>query len=395
LTYANDVVYDPYTRLMYMAMSGNFPGGQSLLIVDPITGEQSIPIPMPSYPATLALSDDGQFIYIGLDSQIARYNISKKSVDFQFSTPNCSPFSLAVMPDHPHTIAAACNGVAAIYDDGLQRPQTFTTLTGILAFHSSSELFVNSLGSTSNIFRLEVNASGLTTSATGSGTFSPPYTLGLATAFGEVITPAGQVIDPQKLNILGFLRPPAPDMIINVVPDPGLGRVFGAASGNFFNFSTAYAFDPHHYQPIASLSIPGPFGTVGVLPPMIRWGRAGIAFQSAPGFGGQPRLYSIESASFVLPPVTSDELLPKVNSLSPASVSAGSPNLRLIIKGEDFVPGAVAEVDESRRETVFISDEQLLVYIPESDLVKRGKRSVTISNPHEPGESNAIQLIVK
>jgi hypothetical protein len=180
---------------------------------------------------------------------------------------------------------------------------------------------------------------------------------------------------------------------VSVLSDRGVGRIFGGARGSLVN-STAYAFDPSHYRTLATLNVPGPFGTVDTLAPLLRWGRDGIAFQSAPGFFGQPRLYSIESASFVLPRSSSNELPPAVDSLAPANVSAGSPNLRLIINGSNFVPGAVAELDQSKRETVFVSEDKLLVYVPASDLAKAGKRSITVSNPNHPGDSNVVKLTV-
>lgn len=158
------------------------------------------------------------------------------------------------------------------------------------------------------------------------GRFSPM----VSAEFGEVLTPDGQVIDPLSLNILGALAPPAPDALVSVLPDEGVGRVFGGAYGSFnFVNATAYAFDPDHYRSLASLSVPEPYGTVGILPPLIRWGRDGIAFQSAPGFFGQPRLYSVESSSFVLPHPTSENPTPVLVSLAPATVSLSPPD-RLI-----------------------------------------------------------------
>jgi len=97
-----------------------------------------------------------------------------------------------------------------------------------------------------------------------------------------------------------------------------------------------------------------------VLPRLLRWGQDGIAFQGEPGFFGQSHLYSVESPSFVLPQPTSPNPVPSVNSLSPATVSAGSPNLRLQINGSSFVRGSVVSLNGTVRETVYVSATELI-----------------------------------
>jgi len=395
LPFANDMVYEPFTRKLYLAMSDYNGAGPTLLTVDPATGAQGTPIPLPANPGVLAESDDGQFIYIGLNSQplIARFNVATQAIDSQFA-PACSfAFSLAVMPEHPHTIAAACNGATGIYDDGVPRPVTFTATNGIIAFGSDSTLFMNSLGEPgSNIYRLAVDANGVTLDASGTGAAPPLSALGLTTGFGEVITPDGQVIDTNSLNIIGSLAGQNPDTIISVQADETLGRIFGG-SYTFFGFvnSSAYAFDPSHYQPVASLNIPGPFGSVMVLPRLLRWGQDGIAFQGEAGLFGQTHLYSVQSASFVLPQPALPNPVPSINSLSPAIVSAGGPNLRLQINGSNFVRGAAVSLNGTVRETVYISVTELIADVPAADLAKPGLLAITVANP-APGGGNSAAL---
>jgi hypothetical protein len=369
-----------------------------LLTVDPATGAEGTPVSLPGVPAVLALSDDGQFLYIATQPLIARFNVATQNIDSQF-TPACSfAFSLAVMPGHPHTVAAACNGVTGIYDDGVLRPLTFSAANGILAFASDSTLFMNSLGEPgSNIYRLAVDANGVTLDAAGNGAAPPIFSLGLTTGFGKVITPDGQVIDPNSLNVIGSLAGQNPDAIISVHIDESVGRIFGG-SRTFFGFvnSSAYAFDPFHYQPLASLSIPGPFGSVMVLPRLLRWGQDGIAFQGEPGVFGQTHLYSVESPSFVLPQPTSPNPVPSVNSLSPATVSARSPNLRLQIKGSNFVRGAVVSLNGTVRETVYVSATELIADVPAADLAKPRLLTIAVANPVPGGgNSTALNLTVK
>lgn len=393
LPFANDMVYEPFTRRLYLAMSDYNGAGPSLLMVDPATGALGTPVPMPGNPEVLAVSDDGQFIYIGFNPQplIARFNVATQNIDLQFATNGSFAFSLAVMPGHPHTIAAESNGTA-IYDDGVARPVTSST-AGILAFGSESTLFVNAGGEPgSNIYRLAVDADGVTLAASGTGTAPPIFAIGLTTGFGEVITPDGQVIDPNSLNIVGTLKGQNPDGIISIQADQSVARIFGG-SGTFFGFvnSTAYAFDPFHYQPLASLNMPGPFGPVTVLPRLLRWGQDGAAFQGKAGLFGQTNLYSVQSPSFVLPQPLSPNPVPSLGSLSPATVSAGSPNLRLQINGSNFARGAVVSLNGTLRETVYVSATELIADVPAADLAKPGLLEIAVANPI-PGGGNSAAL---
>lgn len=398
LPLANDVVYEPFTRRLYLAMS-DYNGGPTLLAVDPATGAPGAPISLPSNPEALAVSDDGQFIYIAFNPEplIARFNVSMQKLDLQF-TPACSfAFNLAVMPGHPHTIAAACNGVTSIFDDGVPRPVTFSGPSGILAFLSDSTLFMNSEGEPgSNIYRLAVDEAGVSLEGTGTGAEPPNFALGLTTAFGKVITPDGQVIDPNSLNVIGLLQGQDPDEIVSVQPDQGLARIFGGSETDLgFVNSTAHAFDPSHYQLLASLNVPGPSGPVMVLSRFLRWGQDGIAFQGERGLFGPTGLYSLASPSFVLPPSASPNPLPHLTSLSPAKVSAGSPNLKLQINGSNFVRGAVVRLNGMARETVYVSATELIADLPAADLSKSGLLAISIANPTPGGgESAPLNLVV-
>lgn len=393
LPFAEDMVYEPFTRKAYLAMADYHGTGPALLSVDPATGAQGNPISLPGNPVVLALSDDRQFLYIGFNPQplIARFNLSTQSVDLQFS-PACIPFSLAVMPQHPRTIAAVCNGVTAIYDDGVMRPVT-ANVTGILAFASASSLFENAGGEPgSNIYRLAVDANGVTLAASGNGAAPPFFSLGLATGFGRVITPDGQVIDENSLQVLASLSGQNPDQLITVAPDESVGRIFGG-SHTFFGFvnQTAYAFDPYHYQPLAALSIPGPYGAVSVLPRLLRWGQDGVIFQGEAGLFGQVSLYSVQSPSFVLPQPSSPNPVPALSSLSPAKVSPRSPNLRLHVHGNNFARGAVALLDGQLRETFYVSPTELVADLPAADLRASGTAQISVANP-APGGGHSQPL---
>jgi hypothetical protein len=302
------------------------------------------------------------------------------------------------MPGSAHTIAAGCNGAVGIYDDGVMRPVSFNGVTGIVAFGTASSLFVNSLGEPgSNIYRLAVDANGVTLAQTGNGAAPPIFSIGLTTAFGNVITPDGQVINQNTLQILAALSGQSPDQVVTVAPDENVGRIFGG-SRTFFGFvnQTAYAFDPFHYQPVASLNIPGPYGAVSVLPRLLRWGQDGIVFQGEAGFFGQTSLYSVESPSFVLPQTGRPNAAPEATALAPARVSAHSPNLQLKVAGANFAKGAVILWNGKQRETIYKSASELIADIPAADLANPGASQISVVNPSPGGGvSPALNLAIQ
>lgn len=72
------MIYEPFTRRVYLAVPDNNGAGPILLSIDPASGAQGPPIPLPGAPEALALSDGGQVLYMTFNPQslIARFNIA-------------------------------------------------------------------------------------------------------------------------------------------------------------------------------------------------------------------------------------------------------------------------------------------------------------------------------
>jgi uncharacterized repeat protein (TIGR01451 family) len=67
-----DLVYDPVSRRIHASVPSDSPaGGNSVIAIDPETGALEPPVFVGSEPGKLALSDDGQFLYVGLDGAAA------------------------------------------------------------------------------------------------------------------------------------------------------------------------------------------------------------------------------------------------------------------------------------------------------------------------------------
>lgn len=84
--------------------------------------------------------------------------------------------------------------------------------------------------------------------------------------------------------------------------------------------------------------------------------------------------------------------LPKLTSLSPTSVRAGSPSFNLTVRGLDFLPSSAVQWNGNARRTIFQTNNELLAEIPASDFVAGGTAAITVSTP-PPGGGLSDPLI--
>ena len=85
---ANDIIYDPISRKIYASVPGTAGDiGNTITAIDPFSGTIGSSVFIGSEPEKLAISDDGQFLYVDLDGAAAvrRFNIVTKTAGLQFS----------------------------------------------------------------------------------------------------------------------------------------------------------------------------------------------------------------------------------------------------------------------------------------------------------------------
>ncbi len=113
---ANDLVYDRDRGLIYATVPGSVPGvGNRVHVIDPLGGQVDHSVFVGSEPSKMALSDDGQYLYIALDgaAAVVRFELPNLIFDLQFplgSDPSFGPFfveDIEVQPDNPGVVAVS------------------------------------------------------------------------------------------------------------------------------------------------------------------------------------------------------------------------------------------------------------------------------------------------
>ncbi len=73
--------------------------------------------------------------------------------------------------------------------------------------------------------------------------------------------------------------------------------------------------------------------------------------------------------------------IPLISQLAPLTVTPGTNGLTLVVNGAGFISGAQAYWNGSSISTQYISESQLSVTVPSSDLIQAGTVAITVQNP--------------
>src|SRR5215471_4261935 len=250
---AADVVYSPVTdRLFASVVSGANRYPSSIAVIDPHDGSVVKSIQVDGNPGTMALSDDGRYLYVALDGlRVIRINALKNRSDIEFQInpwpvlnpcPNPSLGRIQVMPGHPETVAvpilcndyALTNGVA-LFDNGIMRPRVTPWAQGIfaLAFESADTIWADS---SNNLYKITVSEDGLTVAADYPST---PGNGDIVVSNGLLYTTNGKVIDPNNLVSKGRFYTHQTVLASAFAIDPLAGRAyFSAREGYGYSFSS-------------------------------------------------------------------------------------------------------------------------------------------------------------
>ncbi len=277
----NDVIYNQASQKLFVSVpSAGGSNGNSVATIDPATAAIGTSVWVGSEPAKLAPSDDGHTLYVGLNGAgaIRQFDMTSLTAGSQFSlgidnfNGPLTANDIAVAPGSPNVIAVTRNsfqGGVAIFDNGVQRPNTAQGSDSLAYSDSASTLY---WGSSTLLTTGTVDNNGITT-----GTSAPFGGNPIKFANGLVYGGSGQVVNPATGDIvgtfsgIGFGSNP-------IAVDLANGRVFFISSGIFGNTLQLRAYDINTFVPIGFVDFPNMFG-----PPtsLVRWGTNGLAFRTS------------------------------------------------------------------------------------------------------------------
>jgi hypothetical protein len=299
---ANDIVLDAASQTAFASVpSSAGAGGNSITPFDPFSGAVGIPVNVGSEPNRMAVSDNGQYIYVGLDgaNAVRRFGVAARTPGLQFSLGNdtfgqpLKAVDLAVAPGVPQTVAVArggggtSGGGVAVYDDGVLRPNTtgvFHTINVIE--YSASPLVLyghNNSDSEGGFRKMAVPACGPSVvTVKGSLLWGQDFKIENGLAYSD----SGRVADPEDGTLVGSypVRDGVGDSMYNagVVVDSKAGRVYfflhePVHSGTAPLPMLVRAYDLRTFLHVGSMTVPN---ISGFPTRVFRWGTDGFAVRT-------------------------------------------------------------------------------------------------------------------
>lgn len=345
-------VYDPNSGHLFSSVDPTSPNyaGQ-VVVIDPATAKVLSAWTIGGGPNQLAISDDGQFLYVGLDGdkKVAQVALPAGTVNFavglgldpDFKNPMVAD-AIRVLPGHPHSWAVTLCGVGftpcgegvAVFDDAVER--SASALQNQL--QSDALLFIGQDATTlygttfnqlpSTFYKFAISSSGIALSQSVTNFAGPSPGGGpLDTDGTSIYVSNGQILDPTTLTIktASFSVPFfSPALKVDV---PASRVYFAGYVANFpygsFPASEVAAFDLASQQPSGSILA----NEFMPSPEMYRWGTNGLAISSQSSI----LLFRSSLTSPSAPPAQFF-----VTEVSPLVTPAGSPDLVITISGNGF-----------------------------------------------------------
>ena len=411
---ANDLVWDPFAQLIYASMPSSYGvNGNSIAVINPSKGVVNGYNFAGSEPTKIAIDSTSKFLYAGLNGNgsIQRLNLPAFTPDIQISLgdtssgPNLAQ-ALAVSPTDSHTIAAGLSGACC-------------SESGPLEFFTDSSLLANSI--TSVPINQVAFASGTTLYGYSSATLSQvsvTTTGGTLTkqwnnlvtgntfqySGGLIFGSNGQEFNPATGLLLGTfdVGPTCCGNGVQLLPNSALGRAFALGVTPFFNSFGITSYNLTQFTPVAVADLSGLSNGSGPFSPatakLIPWGTNGLAFILTSGCCGNPttQVVLVQSPTLLLTSTKSVSSVPVATSTNPTSVTHGSGNFLMTLKGSGFVPGSVVTWNGRARSVSYVSQNKMTVYVPGAAVASAGIVNIVVKNPAPGGgKSSTLTFTVK
>ena len=420
---ANEILFDPYSRLLYATIPGTATGltGNSVVSVNPVTGTVGTPVPVGSNPTVMSETSDGNYLYIGLagSDSLAQFDLQQQSLKTTIPiTLTQSPVTatwLATMPGNDSTLAIDTNntwGTFGIFDISGSTGTFRTNQSGIYngvapVWADQTHIYAfDSQTSGAEFYRYSVNSSGLTlTDGTTLNGMGGSYA-SLQVSNGLVYGAGGGIVNPTTtpptqiatLPTIDFFDEGISGYSIGAIPDPSLQKDFLMLENTAGTWAYGLIrYDLTTYRPESLIVMPQSISSSPANWTMMRWGQDGIALlASTPDYvTNQPTtVVMLIRGPFVAPQELNTNATAAVLTTSSSSTLAhGSGNTMLTLTGSNFQPGVAVTWNGSYRTTTILDTTHLTVAITASDVANTGTGSLVATNPGAKA-SNTLQITI-
>ena len=305
----NDLVYARQRRLIYASVpSTGGIYGNHIIAINPFTKQIVGSVFVGSEPTKIAISDDEQFLYVGLTgaAQVRKVILETLTADISFGLGTGSfglhfPEDIAVLPNQPNTIAVSRRNTCcsprhegvAIYENGVMRPTVTPGHTGSNAIEAGENENVlygyNNETTDFGFRRMAVSPSGVSITSNLQQVIAG-FGVDIRYSNGRIYSTTGVAVNTATNSLDGSFA--VGGFTNGVAPDPKTRRVF------FIQNGTLKAFNTMTFQPTGSVSLGT--GENGVSR-LTRWGRRGFAYRT-----GDNRIVLFETSLVPAQPNTSD-----------------------------------------------------------------------------------------
>jgi hypothetical protein len=408
---ANDLVWDPFAQLLYASLPSSYgANGNSIAVINPATGAITGYHYAGSEPTKLAIDGTSKYLYVGLNGNgsVQRLDLPAFTPDIDISLGGTNGANLAgaiaVSPTNPQTIAVALTGGCCGYGPvqfftgATQLANSVSSSIGQLAFASGSVLYGYNPGTLSKI----------NVSATG-GTLGPQWNnIVTGDTFdysgGLIFGGNGQEFNPVTASLVGTFDVRSNSCCCcggtEIFPNSAINRAFALGQTPFFNAFGITSYNLTQFTPlaVADLSELSAGYNSASSSKFIQWGTNGLAFILNTGCCGNTnsQVVLLRSPTLLLTSTKTPSPAPVSQLSSPATVSHGSGNLRMSIRGSGFVPGSVVTWNGKTSSASFVSEKEMTVYVPAAAIKSAGTAAVEVKNPAPGGgKSNTLPFTIK
>lgn len=304
---SNHIIYDAGRRVMYADVQGTAGDiGNSVMTLDPFKGSVGESTWVGSEPGKMALSDNGDWLYVGIDaaSSLRRVYLPFKHAESRFRLRTYDPVvnptgfttaeDIAGLPLSPDSILVGLAAIAnnldvgsdgvRVYDNGVERPLSVPReFSGGARFSQLSEDGVTAyaIEPTENshaFITMNISQNGVQIS---SKVFGVAGGRQLKCQSGLCFTEGGLIVDAHASNLIGqfafdfgninFASPN------QVAPNVANGVVYFVGTNIFTSQTVVSSYSLNTRALIKSLAVPG---ATGVATDLIIWGGNQLAFNT-------------------------------------------------------------------------------------------------------------------